>query len=190
MTKRKGSRRREKKMEDGRNRIRNKKYQKVEDKWDLWLWTSKEQINYFLWKLHLIFFFSLQFTTMILQTSPLFYEWKKKEGTFQNLKAEVSIWHRKIMVVATKWTSFFVLGLVFLTENADNDRNQDQRNSKWQKIKSWKRDTNDKEIWKELDQEQKVSKEWRQDLWLWTSKNKQTKMMVVTTTWKSFFGQW
>ena len=56
MTKRKGSRRREKKMEDGRNRIRNKKYQKVEDKWDLWLWTSKEQINYFLWKLHLIFF--------------------------------------------------------------------------------------------------------------------------------------
>ena len=142
MTKRKGSRRRDKKWEmggigSGTKSIKRLKISKICD----YEHQKNKLITFF--ESYILFIFLLQFTTMILQTSPLFYEWKKKEGTLQNPKAEVSIWHRKIMVVATKWTSFFVLGLVFLTENADNDRNQDQRNSKWQKIESWKRDTND-----------------------------------------------
>ena len=44
--------------------------------------TLEKWCFYFPWKLHLIF----RWNSQPLQTSPIFYKWKKKEDTFKNLK--------------------------------------------------------------------------------------------------------
>ena len=55
---------------------------------------------------------------------------KRKKAHFKISKQKYQLDTGKLWWWQQNGQVFFVLGLVFLTENADNDRNQDQRNSK------------------------------------------------------------